>query len=283
MKTISLALTQEILRSSARLATCLWIRRRDGNEYGFTTNSKTLTIGGVTYRPRASFAPTDIASQNNLDADDLQVDGFLDSVAITEDELRAGRWDDAEFRVFQVNWSNLAAGDKKDRRGHLGQCQVNVSTFTAELLGLMDALGTAITETTQAGCRANLGDARCTVDLTVGGRTVTGTIDTADGDFFTLHDSARTEADAFFDEGVIEFLDGDAIGLSYEVKSYVVGSWTTKTPMAYDVTGAAYTMHRGCRKRFDEDCVTTFDNAVNFRGEPHLRGSDLLLQVGRSQ
>lgn len=281
MKTFTVGLQGELAKSTARLARCMWVQRRDGGEYGFTTNRKALVIGGVTYEPASSFTPSDISGANNLETDDLQVDGLLDSAAITEDDLRAGRWDYAEFRIFQVNWADLTQGDKKDRRGHLGEVRVNRSTFIAELLGMMDAYGTSIGEITTPKCRANLGDARCKVDL--GPLTVTGTIDLCDTDFFTLTDSARTEADAYFDEGVITFTDGDAIGLSYEVKGYLVGLWVTKTPVAYDVTGASYSMTPGCMKRLAEDCRDRFDNVNNFRGEPWLRGNDALVQIGRGQ
>jgi uncharacterized phage protein (TIGR02218 family) len=40
-------------------------------------------------------------------------------------------------------------------------------------------------------------------------------------------------------------------------------------------TGCRIELREGCDKRFDT-CVTRFRNAVNFRGEPHLPGNDLL-------
>ena len=40
-------------------------------------------------------------------------------------------------------------------------------------------------------------------------------------------------------------------------------------------TGCRVELREGCDKRF-ETCVARFDNAVNFRGEPHLPGNDLL-------
>ena len=264
----------------AKLATCMLLTRADGNTYGFTTYDQPLTIGGIVYEPAASFNPTDIASANNMDIDNLTVDGMLDSDTITEDELRAGYWDYAAFRIFQVNWSDLTQGQKKDRAGHLGEVKVHRQMFVAELLGMMEAYATSIIELTSPGCRASLGDSRCGVNLAGSPSfTVTGTIVTGDTDFFTVHDAARTEADGYFDEGVftLHYPTGD---LSYEVKAYLVGLWVTKTPWAYDATGIAYTMTRGCDRRFTT-CRDTFNNAVNFRGEPWLRGPDALIQIGR--
>jgi len=283
MKSYSVQLSSALQKSLTKLATCMLITRTDNASFGFTTYDKLLSIGGVDYLPAASFNPTDIASTNNLDTDNLTVDGLLDATTITEDDLRAGRWDYAYFRIFQVNYVDLGMGDKKDRAGRLGDVTVNRQTFIAELLGLMESYGTIIGKLTQAACRYNLGDADCGYTF-VAGDIVTGTIDTAP-DFFTLNDLGRTEANRFFNEGSIEFGTGPAgetllTGLIYEIKSYVVGTWTTKHPMAYDATGYDYTMTRGCDRLFDT-CRVTFSNVQNFGGEPWLRGPDALVQIGR--
>lgn len=276
MKTIGVDLDWELGRSLARLATCMRLTRRDGSVYGFTTNSKAMEIDGLLYEPAFSINPSDIASGSDLDTDDLQTDGILDSETITEDDIRAGRWDYAGFQLFQVNWADLSQGKKKDRSGHLGKVTVNRATFIAELLGEMETYAIGIGQKTQPACRTSLGSTLCGVTPVE----VTGTIDTADTDFFTLHDSDRTEPDVYFDEGIItiHFPTGD---LSYEVKGYIVGLWVTKTAIAYDATGVAYTMTQGCVRSLT--ACQSFDNVANFRGEPWLRGIDALVQVGRHQ
>ncbi len=285
MKSFSAPLILEMTRSTARLATCIRIQRSDGNVYGFTTNRKVLTIGGLDYYPLASFIPSDLAAGSQMDTDNQSVDALLSIAGLTEDDLRAGRWDYATYRRFQVNWAGLSAGDKKDSKGHLGKVTVNRLTFAADLLGLMEAYATIVGDITQDMCRNDLGDTKCGVSL-VGSpnRTFTGTIATSGTDYFTLTDPARTEADAFFDEGTLtlHFSTGD---LRYEVKAYIQagGTWVTKTPYAYDATGVAYTMTQGCRRRFVEDCVATFSNGARFNGEPWLRGNDALVQIGRHQ
>lgn len=286
-KSVSVELKAEMTGALQRIAICMRIERTDGNVYGFTTHDKPLTIDGVTYEPAASFRPSDIASGSDLDTDNLTVEGVLDSTSITEDDLRAGRWDHAAFRIFAVNWSDLTMGEYKMRAGTLGEAQAHRHFFSIELLGLMENYSVAIGVVTQPMCRASLGDSRCKVDISAIGSpatsgTVTGTIDTAGTDFFTLNDSARTEADGYFDEGVITFTSGENNGLSFEVKAYVVGVWITKTPFPYDATGADYTMTRGCDRRF-ATCSGTFNNAINFRGEPWLRGNDKMVQRGQHE
>jgi uncharacterized phage protein (TIGR02218 family) len=293
MKTYSVALRGHLRKSVTHLATCIRFTRRDLRVYGFSDHDKLLTIGGIDYHPAASFNPSDIESGSNLDTDNLSMEGVVNSDYLTEDELRAGRWDYAEFRVFQVNYLDLSMGEKKDGAGHLGEVRMK-RTFVADMLRLMEAYATSAGKITQATCRTNLGSTECGVDL--GGTvndygspgvgspglamTVTGTIGSAGADRFTLTDGNRTEPSGFFDEGVLTITSGIAIGLQYEVKAYTQGQWTTKTRLAYDMTGFTYTMTMGCDRRFST-CSGVFGNASNFRGEPNLRGNDVLMQVGR--
>lgn len=279
-KSISFNLKAEMSGALSTLCTCMYIERTDGRAYGFTMHDQTLVIDGLAYEPAASFNPSDIKSANTMEVDNLTVEGILSSDSITEDELRAGRWDYASYRIFQVNWNDLSMGDAKLRAGHFGEVTVHRQTFSVELLGLMDAYTTSIGQLTQPMCRTSLGTPECGVVLTGSpSRSVSGTIDMADTDFFTMHDSDRTEPDGFFDEGVIviHYPTGD---LSYEIKAYIPGVWITKTPFAYDATGVAYDMTQGCNRLFST-CCNVFNNAVNFRGEPWLRGPDALVQIGR--
>jgi hypothetical protein len=40
--------------------------------------------------------------------------------------------------------------------------------------------------------------------------------------------------------------------------------------------GDTYEAIAGCRKRFEEDCQTKWNNELNFGGEPHRRGVNVL-------
>ncbi len=78
-----------------------------------------------------------------------------------------------------------------ERIGNLGEVTIERGAFKAELRGLMQAYTRSIGEITSASCRADLGDARCTVDLAP--LTVTSTITGTNPDGVTLYDSARAE------------------------------------------------------------------------------------------
>lgn len=284
MKTIPILLQQELDRPAARLAKFLRIIRRDGNVYRFTSARRMIVVEGELYLPAYSFLPTDIATASDLDTDDVQVEGLLSASTITEDDIRAGRWDYAQFWMFTANWASPSDGIKKDRAGRFGKVTVNTQTFIAEMLGMLEAYSVGIGKITQPGCRTSLGSPECTVVPT----SVSGTVSLCETDFFTCRLDDRSEADAFFEEGVITF-DHPTGPLSYEVKAYVLSLvtpwWTgpaivTKTAIAYDVTGMPYAMTEGCPRTFNA-CRGRFSNAVNFRGEPWLRGVDVMVQSGR--
>ena len=281
MKNFTAAMDAHLQQSLTTLATCILLTRPvDDGEYGFTTHDRRLTIGGVIYEPAASFNPMDIASANNMDTDNTEVTAMLNSNTLTEDDLRAGKWDYSEFRIFQVNWDDLTMGDKKDRRGNLGKVTVNRQTFVAELLGLMEAYGTSIGEFTTPHCRANLGDQRCKVDMTP--FTFTGTVDSAGLDLYSFTSAVLTQDDNYFAEGYVRFDSGLLEGLRYDIKSsFDTGLCITKTPLSYDATGCDFTIYRGCDKKA-RTCTDVFSNKVNFRGEDKLRGNDVLVQIGRT-
>lgn len=64
---------------------------------------------------------------------------------------------------------------------------------------------------------------------------------------------------------------------------YASGQFTLVLPMPYAVeSGDSYIAQAGCDKNF-ATCVARFDNAVNFRGEPHVPGMDRMLETSATR
>lgn len=85
----------------------------------------------------------------------------------------------------------------------------------------------------------------------------------------------------WFKFGAVTWETGNNAGTSMEVKSFTAdpSSQTIELflPLRFPVVvGHIANIYPGCGKRFTEFCVNKFANAVNFRGEPHLPGSDYL-------
>ena len=261
------------------LATCWRITLQDSTVYGFTDHDQPLTVSGVLYEAGTGFLPSAIQTQSRLAVDNQNMQGFLNSDTIAADDLAAGVWDYAEVLVFAVNWRDTSQGIDIKERGRLGEVSLQRGTFTAEFRGLANAYSQAVTPVYQPGCRAQLGDAQCGVNLA--SWTVTGTLTAVSSDGLTLSDSARAEAAGYFDGGKITMTSGDSAGLSMEVKSNTVGALVLQMQLPRGAAaGDTYSVHAGCSKRFAEDCVARFSNGVNFRGEPHVPGMDQLMRFG---
>ena len=94
-------------------------------------------------------------------------------------------------------------------------------------------------------------------------------------------DASRLENAGYFDGGMLSWTSGLNTGLSMEVKSFLGGAFTLYLSMYYPILpGDTFTVYPGCKKRFIDDCTTKFNNAVNFRGEPHGPGNDQIMKVG---
>ena len=117
MKAASSALATHLAGEVTTLASCWRVTRKDGAEFFFTDHDRDLVVDGQVYQASTGYSRTAIANDASLSVDNLDVDGVFDAATITEEALRAGRFDHAEVRVFLVNWADLSMGALKMRRG----------------------------------------------------------------------------------------------------------------------------------------------------------------------
>jgi uncharacterized phage protein (TIGR02218 family) len=78
---------------------------------------------------------------------------------------------------------------------------------------------------------------------------------------------------------VLTWESGPNAGRSIEVKSWTqaTGQLELFLPMGYAIQpGDLFRIHPGCDKRLDT-CIDRFANLLNFRGEPYVPGTDLLM------
>lgn len=187
----SAALLSHLSGEVLTVATLVTITRRDGQVYAFTDHDTAITFAGLTYQA-GTYTPSAIASTSDLSVDNLEIESYLDASVITEADIIAGLWNYAAVQIEQVNYADLTQGSRPLRRGTLGEISLGRISYKAELRGLAQALQQTVGELSSTRCRADLGDARCGIDLT--GYTVTGSITSVDADNRTLGDTSRTEA-----------------------------------------------------------------------------------------
>ena len=275
MKSLSLALKSHLAQEVTSLCTCWKATLTNGIVYGFTDHTQTISFEGVSYLASTGYTPTAVATTAKLDVNHLDIQALLSAESITDADLFAGRWDYADIELFQVNYSDLSQGALQLRKGWLGEISAQKSSFNAELRGLTQKLQQSIGRIFSPACDAALGDVRCKVILST--FSFAGTVNSVLSRRQILS-SAITQATGYFDYGLIQWLTGNNSGLSMEVKTYTLGNLLLQLPMSFDIqAGDTFNVIAGCAKRL-EDCKTKFNNVVNFRGFPHVPGTDQVLR-----
>lgn len=253
------------------LALCWRLVRHDGVALGFTSHDRPLLVNGLLHQSRPGMSPSAVVLGDGLSADDMEVAGALSAGALTATDLLAGRWDGARLRLFLVDWRDPDAGQQWLAEGTLGDVAVGNGAdagFTAELIGPGAALAASVVETCSPECRAELGDARCRVDLRP--RERLASVSAAALDRVQL--AGVIAADHV--QGELAVVDGLQAGLARRLIAAEAGWLIMDEPLVLTV-GTRVRLREGCDKRF-ATCRDRFGNARNFRGEPHVPGADLL-------
>ncbi len=251
------------------LAWCWRIERRDGIMLGLTTHDRDLVIGSLVYRAAPGIRPSAIRQVMGLDGDRMDIEGALTADALSAAELASGRWNGARLVLLVADWEDAGARHCMIAEGRLGEVAVQGRAFSAELRGGSDWLEQPVVPVTAAGCRATLGDPRCGVPMA--GLTVRRMITAAMGQTVTVAD-----APAGLVHGRLRWLNGGLRGQNVVIVGQAAGALTLADPVPADVVaGMAVEVVVGCDKRA-VTCAERFANMTNFRGEPHLPGTDLL-------
>jgi uncharacterized phage protein (TIGR02218 family) len=253
-------------------AFCWRLERRDGIALGFTTHDRDLMRGGLVYRAAPGMLPSAISVSDGFAAETLDIEGALTSDAISAADLAAGRWDGASVFVFMVDWEAPEGEALAVARGELGEVSIKGDAFEAELRGPAALLDMAVVEETSPECRATLGDRRCRVDMAARTRLTRIAAIVAD-------DQVEVEAAGagnVFGYGRLRWLGGANSGLESPVLRSDGPLLTLREPPVFPpAAGDLVEITEGCDKML-ATCAGRFGNVLNFRGEPHLPGTDLL-------
>jgi uncharacterized phage protein (TIGR02218 family) len=251
------------------------VERRDGVTLGFTSHDRDLVVGGLVHSSAPGMLPSAIERSDGLDLDDVRLSAALTSDAFADADLIAGRWDGAALTLSAVDWTAPDVAPVTLLTGEFGEVEIKDGGFAVGLRGPTSALDAPVVEETSPECRAQLGDRRCRIDLS--GRRVSALVSSAADAVLTL---ASAVGDGLFAYGTLRWLSGANAGLESRIVANAGTSVTLRDVPAFAVAaGTRVEMVEGCDKRF-ATCVGRFGNAVNFRGEPHLPGNDLLTRYG---
>lgn len=273
MRTVPPTLAAHLAAGVTTLCHCWRLTRRDGVVMGFTDHDQPLSFDGVAFLAASGFAASGREEEEGLSAQTSEVTGGFSSEAILEDDLAAGLYDGARVELFLVNWA-----DPSQRMllkvEDVGEVMRAGGAFRAELRGLAHRLSQPQGRIYTRRCDARLGDGRCGVNL-------------ADPAFFALaevtavFDESRLEvnglngfAAGFFAQGLLTFTGGALSGQSVSIEGQEGGALRLWLPLAaLPAVGDAVRVTAGCDRSF-ATCRTKFSNGLNFRGFPHMPGSD---------
>lgn len=281
MRQIPVQLLNHYKGTCLTLAKIWKVIREDGVVFGFTDIDKDIEYGGITYKASTGFIPSAIETKSNFGVDNMDVQSVLNDESITETDIKLGLWDGARIEMREVNYEDLSMGASILRIGYLGEVKTGRQTFYGELRGLIQRLQTQVGRIYQPACDANLGDARCTINLDPLRVTLTIT-SVLSATSFTVDPASVSSFDAtYFTNGLIEMLSGSNQGFKNEVAQYdkVTGRFTSYVPLPYfPQVGDTFLATPGCLK--DEAACKRFGNYLNFQGFPDVPGADKIMSGG---
>lgn len=248
------------------------VARRDGAVFAFTDHDQRLAFDDLICEPATGLGAGAMEKSLGLGPDSASVSGALSAGAITEQDLARGLWDGARVDVFRVDWRNT------EHRVHLfagriGEVRRGAHGFEAELRGLQAPLSAAVGRVFSRFCDADVGDARCGVNLEGGAFRGDGVVAGIISSHAFRAAGLGSFAEGWFSRGRLRWSDG---GESEVAVHRIDGAQTVLEviePLHALAPGAEFVITAGCDKRF-ATCAAKFANTANFRGFPHMPGND---------
>lgn len=248
------------------------LEREDGVVLGFVSHDHDVRIDDFTYRAAPGMVPSTIALTDDLEYNSVEIEGVMTSAAITVDDLLSGRWNGARLDIMLVDWANPENETVHLISGEFSEVVQSENRFRVEMLGPTSVLEEPVAPLTSPSCRADFGDRSCKISRHWHQQQCILTAADSEG----LEFEALAGEAALYGFGELRWLTGENCGLSFAIMSGSGNIIMLADQPRGDVTvGDRALLTAGCNKMF-ATCRDRFDNVVNFRGEPHLPGNDLL-------
>ncbi len=261
----------------------LWsIERTDGMVLRFTSHDEDVTWGEDTYATCHSLRES--ASEQSAAADqvgNIDLEGLLDTDAISDDDLYAGIYNDAFVQVWRVAWGDNTDQAFRVAAGWLGNISHGERGWKGEVVGpggrlLQQPLLQVVAPT----CRWRFGDlTTCGIDADA--LAITGTVLSAATRSYLFTDVIDPGGSAQWDRGTLRFTYGRNTGQVCEVRDVDFDTgrivlWV-RSGFAPDA-GDSFVLKPGCDLGFDSGCQA-YDNRERHGGFPHVPGTDQVRQV----
>lgn len=281
MKTLSSAfLNNTIGKTMMARAQCIKIVLTNGTTLGFTSNTRPVTFieePNLVYKTNG-FTPSAFSATSTFSISNLNIDLVIDNINIKRSDLEKNKFNGAYVEYFEIDWTIKPysyANIDKIMSGNIGTIKRSESKFETEFNSKTSHYQQIFTRKLTATCMNEFGDAMCQVDLAP--FTFIDTIASITTQrIFSL--STISQVDGYFVEGTLEVTSGAAVGEIIRVKDWVNSSKTVTMQLPFVEqlqVGDSIKIIRGCRNT-KSDCITLFDNMLNFNAFPNLPGQDFL-------
>lgn len=280
MRSFSPALAAHLASGATTLCHCWKLTPIAGPALGFTDHDNALSFDGVSFEAQAGFEASEMEAKLGLAPDNMEASGALSSTQLDAEKLRIGYFDKAAIEIWRVNWQDVSQRYLL-RKGTLGEVTHGTAGFTAEVRGLTEALNVTKGRLFQFACDAALGDTRCTVNLDQPAYQATASLLSATDDLRFSLSGAAGFAEGFFQSGTLTWTTGSNTGRVEEIKVHAKSASLVTIELwhktAYPVAaGDQCVIRAGCDKQF-ATCRSKFANGQNFRGFPHIPGTDFVM------
>jgi uncharacterized phage protein (TIGR02218 family) len=277
MRALPEALATHLDQTSTTTCHAWRLIRTDGLVLGFTEHDHDLEFDGMVFSAATGFRASEVETGLGLEADAADVAGAFSASAISADDLALGRYDGARVETLLVNWQSPDDHVLLSTR-QLGEVRTAGEAFTVELRSLAAGLDQPHGRLYSRRCDADLGDARCTRDISSAPFTMMATIVTVSDEMTVIVSGLEDRSAGWFSNGRMRFSDGFLAGVSADISSHTVEAGGARlalwAPLArLPEPGDQLEVSAGCDKTF-ETCSSKFANRLNFQGFPYLPGSD---------
>ena len=246
------------------------IYRRDGVTLGFTTHDRDLWFDGILHRAAPGMLPAAIRRTRSLSDDETEVEGALTHDTIRHEDIAAGRFDGARIEAGVIDWQDLVSASLYS--GSIESIREDASAFSAALRSAKADLDRDPVPQTSPTCRARF----CGPGCTLSAQAYTRRARLVDIDYETNQLSFALEDPRPYLTGSLRFLEGPQSGITMRIVAIDGERFVVDTLLnAANQPGQRAVLLEGCDHTL-ASCAQRFDNAINFQGEPHLPGNDLL-------
>lgn len=256
---------------------CWRLTRKGGATLGFTDHDRKLFVDGTLFEPESGLSSSEARQSLGLSVDTVDVEGVLSSDRITDEDIAFGLYDGAKVETYLVNWRQPEQFARV-KVATIGKITRRDGSFVAELESPTHQLDQLNGRYVTRKCDAELGDARCRVLLDQPAFNGLGEVEGFDAaEELRVSGLSGFEA-GWFSFGTLTWTSGARTGQTERIVDHRRDGEQVMLVLQAIVgpivqAGDAFKVVAGCDHSF-ATCKAKFDNALNFRGFPHLPGND---------